>query len=1030
VGLTVALSVAVRVNSAAASSKDVGLYLNFAHGFKATIAGGDPVPVKIIGHPRIVAGPQGGKAVELRNGRDALVYKLKGNLNPRQGTISLWLSPVNWDGSNGNALQVLMHTNGGRKAQQLVVQTFYPFGDLLLAWYNHGHLISGFPTGIGCTAPLRMARDLASVLGPGKWYNYIITWRKGYDAMYLNGQRRGVVRDSAIFLRHLGNRIYLGWDKKIARAYWEPYTGVKARPLAAKPWKSLLAKVTVLKSFVLAEQAKKIYQMGARRWALASRGRHLAIYAKFYQTASILAVNVVMPGRGPRLGRIVVKNAAGKTVAQQAFALSGKKVQTKATVHFSDLPVGRYYVSGIAQTGFHTPALSFKKVHPRWMGNKLGDKDVVLWPWTPIRLTATPHGPTVSLWGRAYDFFGGPLPTSMVSRGQELLSGPVHWVLGKSTVVFGPAQVVSHGPARVVLRSVGHAGPYRVVATTRVDYDGFLWSSFAFAAGHKEQIGPLKVRVPINAQHSLFMQYDTRRSNAFPTRRWSHPFMPYLAYIFVGGTSAGLEWFAQSDQYWHNADPNKQMEVLPVTGGGGRIVMNVIGQTATMPRHFTIAFGLMGTPVRAMPRGWRGWSNSPPDRYRQGIGRPWRCLQLDYSWWSVSPAWLVPGPGILQKPFEPGRYRAWCPFTSTDFCGIRAFAQKNPRKLMPLWKEFAPEWGIVPESGQIGSAPGWATENVNPSPSFVDHYVWQLNKFLAHYPAAGIYIDGDAGNMPSSNRMAGFGYDAGHGRVKPTYPILAARRMARRMYAVMLDHRGRNGIIWVHRSTCLLMPVQSFCNVTLDGEFMGWTDILHKMVTHGIRAALTDNLLRCTFSNRMFGQVPMMDSRYVDWVLNNKSFPNGGIASVRVQNARMVMGLFMLNDIWGWGDIGGYSGIFMPAVDWWNIAAKDVRFLPWWRKNPAANAGWATRCSVYLKPDLGKALVVVLNNSGYARTLGSIKGQVKVKLNLAALGLKENGFKAYNAESLGTLPIPVDGNVIALNIGPYGVRLIALVRNH
>ena len=60
---------------------------------------------------------------------------------------------------------------------------------------------------------------------------------------------------------------------------------------------------------------------------------------------------------------------------------------------------------------------------------------------------------------------------------------------------------------------------------------------------------------------------------------------------------------------------------------------------------------------------------------------------------------------------------------------------------------------------------------------------------------------------------------------------------------------------------------------------------------------------------------------------------------------------------------------------------------------------------------------------------GSVPGLFKIKLNLAALGLKRNGFKAYNAESRGTEQIPVDGNVIPLNIGPYGVRLITLVRN-
>lgn len=83
--------------------------------------------------------------MKLRSGRDALVFELDGNFNPEQGAISFYLSAVDWDGSNGDALQVLFHTDGTDQEQQLVVQTLWPWGNLFMPLYDRGALLGGFP---------------------------------------------------------------------------------------------------------------------------------------------------------------------------------------------------------------------------------------------------------------------------------------------------------------------------------------------------------------------------------------------------------------------------------------------------------------------------------------------------------------------------------------------------------------------------------------------------------------------------------------------------------------------------------------------------------------------------------------------------------------------------------------------------------------------------------------------------------------------------------------------------------------------
>ena len=121
---------------------DVAFHLSFDKGVNADMARGNGTVLEKGGNPQLVKGKTG-KALKLINGKDFIVFDLKGNLNPKEGAISFWLSPVNWDGSMNNVLQIFLHTNGSDSQQQLAVQTLWPFGKLFMPLYNKGNLLTG-----------------------------------------------------------------------------------------------------------------------------------------------------------------------------------------------------------------------------------------------------------------------------------------------------------------------------------------------------------------------------------------------------------------------------------------------------------------------------------------------------------------------------------------------------------------------------------------------------------------------------------------------------------------------------------------------------------------------------------------------------------------------------------------------------------------------------------------------------------------------------------------------------------------------
>ncbi|MCF7847775.1 MAG: DUF6067 family protein [Kiritimatiellales bacterium] len=1009
-------------NLSALTLEDVAFHHTFEEGFTADMARGRGEPVDVQGNPeRVEAAGRQGKVLRVRNGRDALVFELENNLNPRQGTISFWLSAGDWDGSSGDALQVLMHTNGSDQQQQLVVQTLWPWGSLFMPLYDHGELVGGFPAGRTCTAPLRQGEDLENVLKTGYFYHYIITWRDGYEAVYLNGKLMNEARLPAIRLRDVGDKLILGWDRDIGKIFWDPGCEDKAGPLAAKEWTSLLDDVTILRSFIFPNEAAKMHEFGALEYARRAEPSALAIEAEFYQTLSELDVQIVAPGRREKTISVAVQTRDGEDVTEETVTLPADESLRLVEMSMPDLPVGDYRVQGRLGSGFKTEWKSFGKVRPDWLGNDLGKADVVLDPWSPVKLEQIEGKRVADVWGRTYTY-ESPLPAQINSQGADLLAAPVQWFLGQNALTWSAPAVASESPTSVTLAAKANAGAYTVSGETRLEYDGFTWSRFTFRADAPQTVDSLRVDIPFRKPECVFLQYPTRRDCNFPEKGdWSTSWRPY---IFVGGDTRGLQWYAESDQWWHGQERDKAIEVVR-TADSYVLRLSIVRDKVEMPKTFTIQFGLMGAPVRPRPATWRGWGTGT--KYRIGTGHPFKPMGLDYSWWSVSPGWLVPN----HRPKDSiGRWRGvlWLPFTSTTFRGMRAFGEKSVTDFLPLWQQFGAEWRALPEQTRLGEPGGWNQTVINPSQSFIDRYAWEADRLFSEWThVQGLYFDGYAGKMGSANLKAGFGYVDRDGSVKPTYPIRAGRELMRRVYALRLKHKP-DGVLMIHPATGLFLPILSYTSVIYDGEFMGWRDITHTINTKGLRAGLTSDKTRFLLNYKAFGLVPYIDTRWI----TRRALERGGTMQDFVSWHRLAYAYFMLDDIHS-VPLGAYSTNIMHAADWWGLAEPDVEYLPHYADKPAATTGWADRSSCWVKRKEGKVLIATLNDSGYGRDPRRLAREGKygyvLKLDLQQLGLQAGRFRAYDVESLGTLEIPViNGRSLSLRMSPHQFRLIGLER--
>jgi hypothetical protein len=643
--------------------------------------------------------------------------------------------------------------------------------------------------------------------------------------------------------------------------------------------------------------------------------------------------------------------------------------------------------------------------------NQLGTADAVPSPWTPIpQPQVNGNTQTVQVWGRTYQY-SSPLPDSIVTQNQEVLAAPVRFFtdsgIGERTVSWTAPTVSAASPTQVTLSSRATIGTYSVQATTRIEYDGFTWSEFQFDASDAAELRSLRVEIPINQEHAKFLQYPYARDNRF--QAFSEDLLGEQ-YLFVGNDYTGLQWFAESDQWWYAKDRKQMLQVQP-TATGGVIKINMVRDAITMPASFKLAFGLMATPVRPRPERWRGFWNkgSTPAPQREQSDRH-TLLSMDYGPWSISPGWLLSN-NRNPMPWNPNDNIVWHPFTSTRFVGVRPYAETNADNVFPIWTQYQDEWLNLSDPGGTVYNPsggGWNQALISPTPSYIEHFMTQAEAFFRNYDVDGLYMDGFAGQVPALNEQ-GFGYVDRDGQRQPIHPILASRELQRRLYGVVQQYRGTRGTLWMHTSTINLMPVLSFSDAVYDGEFMFWSDISEAIEQGGIRAGLTDDRLRTVLNQRQTGLVPTIDVRRINDAIRDRA------------DTRQAIGLFLVNDIHAWGGLKYDDGRVIRALDRWGITDPEIEFHPYFADSPASTAGNRAMSSIWQKPN-GQALMVVVNDRDSTRTLD-------VRLNLDKLGYTAGNFSAFDLEatSRAGVSVPIrDGNSVVVTVPARGMRLIAL----
>ena len=622
-------------------------------------------------------------------------------------------------------------------------------------------------------------------------------------------------------------------------------------------------------------------------------------------------------------------------------------------------------------------------------------------PWTPIAA----RGHSVECWNREYDFGDGLLPQRITSGGVDLLAGPIRLLVkeaGLRQATWSGAEqewtdvryTVTKSQADVVeMTTQAASGLLQVTCKYRFEFDGMLLCDLEIAP----KAGPVTVRridlvIPLKPQCAKLFHHcplkpiahwdwerDPYHSGAVPA---AGLFLPFVPFIWVGDENRGLQWFAESDEglspmgYFVSLTPDHQLDLSLKS-------LTILSRD----KPFRFRFGLMASPVKPMlPTDQIRWSwqiigdeslkkdgIDPAPRLAgsagTGINASFAVNISDLLWHAKrDPLYVEKWRELMAAAEKQGISLEAC----ISWCPMKPDAPTSPPGITDAWLLEPRITCAVPEGDLHATCDHGG---------FSEWFLGAVRKALLEMGTGGLYLDGPGIPQLCTNQAHGCGYTDERG-LHPTYPILAAREMMKRLYRISRAAGPRKWIV-AHMSGAVILPSLSFADAILGGEHIcGWyPDQNPRYTLAGFRAEMV---------GRQYG-LPAF------WLYKNQDRPT-------LYNA-----LSLLHDMMPVTD--GAPVAFIKAYH--DFGASEARWVGYWEANgPVLATDPRLKVSSYLKPGVG-TLSTVANLTGESVTSA-------LAFDRAQLGLQSPRVKRTVASAKAT----VSGDGASVSLEPGGWALV------
>ena len=841
-------------------------HASFDKGPDADVARGDPAnqaPRPAGRGFRQVEGLSGKAMLSGRDGASAAYANAK-NLNIREGTLSMWIRPVDWQGPGQGDNNHTLFTNGiagkgyfgVQMARQVSPGPYLCFYMIQYPWRK--------------TAAI-FATDEVPTWKSDAWHWVVLTWRTNEVSLYVDGQARG----RQTLAPPLADRDLTSPVFRIGRPSGKEQTAIDEVMLfdrCLSPTELRTAKAFCRASAPDAWDAVDL---------------KFAYYPYHGKLKAQVDINGLTGREQIRGATLAVRRIGGAepvaTVQMPRFVSHVSEVITD----LPDLAQGEYQLAlrlAGAPPGLKGELLrSFRRQRFKWEHNSIGKSDRILPPFTPIRVA----GRTVSTVLRDHQMNAQGLWDQVVSKGKPILAAPIRfqaWRSGRPVALKTQSiEFTDVKPTHVTTQATWSAGDARGRVTSDIGYDGMMLCRLELWAGALDRLDlviPLKDSMAPLAHlcgercRANFAGYVPKGTGVVwdSSKSLKHEIVgPFTPYLWLGAEERGLCWFAETDRGWA-LDRTTPCQQIERNRGVLTLRVRLIQKPTRLDPPRRIRFCLQATPVKPMPErpaNWRRWCavNRPgamhftiagsslyaghirhdPFPYKrdvtvwQKLGECRRTGKVDRDF---ARAWVDRYPPELLK--GPGREK----YMRSVLAG-QYMASRQPKRFLlyvqgrgvtfrtPEFQTFQDEWTHADYTTRVwpqGYRAG-LSYTAGPVPSWQDYNLWWLKQQMETF-SDGLYFDCFY-ILPYQDRVTSHAYRLPDGRIQPGLPILNMREMMKRT-ATMYIEADRHPMIGPHMTNSTLVPVMAFAQFGLDWEWhYGRQDFQDRWSRDHIRAACT-----------------------------------------------------------------------------------------------------------------------------------------------------------------------------------------------
>lgn len=699
--------------------------------------------------------------------------------------------------------------------------------------------------------------------------------------------------------------------------------------------------------------------------------------------------------------------------------------------------------------GSNVPPLvqNFVRYRFPWEGNKLGLADIVVPPFTPIKVSKN----EVETVLRKHRMNGLGLWDQVVADKKPLLTAPMRLdavIAGKKLSAHGKLTATSNTATKASLRAVWQAGPLKGSTQSNWDYDGVMKSTFTLEPT-SQKVDSLTLTIPLSdalmpLMHACTDGIRINYAGKVPSGQgvvWNSAKAArnsivgnYVPYIWVGAQERGLSVFGDNDAGWIVDDKTSCQEIVRGADGTMELRLHLIQSPSSWSEPRKITVGFLATPIKPMPKDWRLWTVGArglvkvPGQYAQGFfgaGYYWGT-QTPYS--DLAPRnqdfsiyhefaktmqtgkvdadfrarWLK---GYTLPEGEKGQklLQTYTDHIDTAFSmasnrnnGFLVYTNsKGARYDLPDGQTFFNEWNRTPFPDRGKDYSGGGYYEVDPLKSYRDYSAWYWKELLSTF-SDGIYWDN--GFLQSNfNPISSPAYFRQDGQVQPSSGVWNIRYLVRRGATLSSELKKPNRNM-VHMTNTAIAPILSFAGSQLTWEdHAGDGDFQDRFSRDGIQT---------TDLGRQFGTMPVALS--LDQIV-------GGNPERADWLARTAAGVLLTHEIKTYSRRASPDHYFdnYDRLLQFGYGQPNVEIFNYWQSDYPAQISGDTSSIVVSKT--GQALLVVCDWGG--------GGDIQVTLDKKVLGLN-GAIKAVDAEN--GSPLTVNNNVISLTLKKHDFKVIRI----